>query len=264
MKFSLLFYFAFVGSITAQVSKGFVLSSTDGSPVIGALLLSERDSVLGYTDAKGFFEVPCTADRICKISAFGYDGKDLRLPCGVTEIRILLKESILDDIHLEEVVLVHKIPLLEEFAVRNIRKLDVYTDPNAYGDVMRAVSNLASSTATDENAELSLRGTSMQHSPLFLNGVPIAKPFKGSDALSGIGTFSVLSTQMMEKINVYASNPPLGLGHSSGGAVEAYTLHELRKKELDISLTMSGGGLYFADHYKDTKSFFQLFSNGMY
>ena len=104
------------------------------------------------------------------------------------------KAQTLDTVHLQEVVLTHrKTPILKDFSIKEVKRLDVYNNPNTFGDILRAAANLPSSTETEESAEISIRGTGSNQSVLFFNNVPIYKSFRGTNTIAGLSTFSNLA-----------------------------------------------------------------------
>lgn len=173
------------------------------------------------------------------------------------------KAQTLDTVHLQEVVLTHrKTPILKDFSIKEVKRLDVYNNPNTFGDILRAAANLPSSTETEESAEISIRGTGSNQSVLFFNNVPIYKSFRGTNTIAGLSTFSVLNTQTVKSLNVFSGNPPLYLGHSSGGLIEAHTVESLEGRNATFSIGISTVGGYYADKYAPNKtSFFQVFTN---
>ena len=173
------------------------------------------------------------------------------------------KAQTLDTVHLQEVVLTHrKTPILKDFSIKEIKRLDVYNNPNTFGDILRAAATLPSSSETEESAEISIRGTGSNQSVLFFNNVPIYKSFRGTNTIAGLSTFSVLNTQTVKSLNVFSGNPPLYLGHSSGGLIEAHTVESLERRNATFSIGISTIGGYYADKYAPNKtSFFQVFTN---
>ncbi|MEM7660407.1 MAG: TonB-dependent receptor plug domain-containing protein, partial [Bacteroidota bacterium] len=84
------------------------------------------------------------------------------------------------------------------------------------------ITALPASTNADESANPALRGSASARSRVIFNGVPIYNPVRSSQ-LNGLGLFSIFNTELVEQQNVYASNPPLTYGNSSGGLVEIIT-----------------------------------------
>ncbi|MDO4880818.1 MAG: hypothetical protein Q3983_06020 [Capnocytophaga sp.] len=249
-------------SIKAQKIEGFVFSEKDSLPIEGAILLDEKGSLLTYSDASGKFFLEKNI-RHFSVSALGFFTKKINLSETNEAITLfLIEDNELENIHLEEVVVHYKTPTLREFSLQEMSKIEVYNNPNSYGDAIRATTLLPSSTATEESAEISIRGTGVNNSILFFNNVPIYKSFRGTDAIPGVGTFSVINTQTMKSLNVFSGNPPLYFGHSSGGLIETHTIEELKQKQISFSVNMSNLGGYFANKYQPNKeSFFQIFVN---
>ena len=74
-----------------------------------------------------------------------------------------------------------------------------------------------------------MRGGSADRSRVFINGSPVLNPVRnGQD--NGMGNFSILNTEIIDKQYVYASNPPLIYGNSSAGIVDIETNKNLQLK----------------------------------
>jgi hypothetical protein len=71
------------------------------------------------------------------------------------ELHIRLKEKAMS---LQEVTIVARQPISEEFASQKLNQLDIYQNPTANADPLKAIVMLPASTTTDESANPSLRG----------------------------------------------------------------------------------------------------------
>ena len=126
------------------------------------------------------------------------------------------------NINLNEVVLTYKDPISIQFSVNKLSSLDVYLNPLANGDPLKAIALLPSSTNINENSNPVLRGSSANRSSVILNGVPIINPIKNSQ-VNSVGNFSLFNTEIIDKQYIYASNPPLTYGGASAGLIEIET-----------------------------------------
>lgn len=160
---------------------------------------------------------------------------------------------------LQEVIVLGRNPISERFSVTKIEKLDIYFNPTARGDALNAIQILPASTNTDETANPVLRGGDADRSRVYLNGAPILNPVRNSQS-NGLGNFSLLNTEIIEKQYVYASNPPLTYGNSSAGIVEIETNQQLNNNGLQLSLALSNIGLMFNKKLSD-KIFLQAYGN---
>ncbi|MEM9847260.1 MAG: TonB-dependent receptor [Bacteroidota bacterium] len=132
--------------------------------------------------------------------------------------------------------------IAEEFSVQQLERLDIYKNPIAAADPLRAITVLAASTNTEESANPSLRGSNSARTRVLLNGVPIYKPVRNSQ-INGLGNFSLFNTELMEEMTVYAGNPPLIYGNASAGAVELNTREELYRSSTQIALSLANVGV---------------------
>ena len=173
----------------------------------------------------------------------------------------IVKDSIKTNI-LNEIILVAKNPISEKFSVTKVEKLDIYFNPVSNGDPLKAITILPSSTNIEETANPTLRGGSADRSRVYINGSPILNPVRnGQD--NGLGNFSLLNTEIIDKQYVYASNPPLTYGNSSAGIVEIETNKNLKINNIQISTALSNiGFLVNKDLSKDV--FFQLYANNQF
>lgn len=205
------------------------------------------------------FSVEKTQDLLV-ISFIGYETKTLQLSklLLTKELIITLKE---DSQMLSEIIIRAQDPISEKFSVTKIKKLDIYFNPVAQADPLKAITILPASTTTDETANPSLRGSSPDRTRVMLNGVPIYTPVRSSQ-LNNQGFFSLFSTEIIDKQYVYASNPPLTYGNTSAGLVEIQTLKNLSHNQRQLSLSIGAAGFFLSQQLKkNEENFFQLYGN---
>ena len=106
----------------------------------------------------------------------------------------------------------------EEFSIKKIEQLEIYTNPNAKADPLLAVNSLPAATTLDESANISLRGSSPAQTGIFLNDVPVYDAVRFAQ-LNGIGTFSIFNASIIQALQVFPSNPPLEFGNTSAGLI---------------------------------------------
>lgn len=152
-----------------------------------------------------------------------------------------------------------KTPISEQYAVRQLEKLEIYLNPLSQGDPLKATTTLPSSTTDDESASPSLRGSSEDRSRVILNGVPIYRPVRNTQ-FNGIGNFSIFNTELVDKLFVYASNPPLTYGNTSAGLIEIETTKKLESNQIQLSATLASVGAFISQKLNE-KVFVQAFSN---
>lgn len=171
---------------------------------------------------------------------------------------ILLKE---DAQSLEEIIITARDPISEQFSVVKMDVLkDVYFNPVAQGDPLKAITILPASTTTDETANPSLRGSSSNRSRVMLNSVPIYNPVRAGN-LNNMGFFSLFNPEIIDRQYVYASNPPLTYGNTSAGLVEIQTKKALNVNQLQLSAGLAGLGVFLSQNIKKDTSFIQVYSN---
>lgn len=164
-----------------------------------------------------------------------------------------------DTAELKNVIIVSKNPIAEKFSVIKIEKLDIYFNPLSKGDPLNAIQILPASTNTDETANPVLRGGTADRSRVYLNGSAVLNPVRNAQN-TGLGNFSLLNTEIINKEYVYASNPPLIYSNSSAGLVEIETNKKLDYDNIQVSVALSNIGLMLNKRI-NKKIFFQAYGN---
>lgn len=220
---------------------GIVLDEHTGEGLPGANVHSYNNSALGTTtDTSGKFELRLDKADSIVISFIGYRDKVIQIT-QECELIIHLTSS---ETNLNEVVIQVEKLIAEEFIIKKINKLEIYTNPSAKADPLLAVNSTPSATTTDESANISLRGSSPAETGIFLNNVPINGAVRYSQ-LNGIGTFSIFNTALISQVQVYPGNPPLEFGNTTSGAIALYTEDALPEKNSNtVSTTLSSYGFY--------------------
>lgn len=231
----------------------------DETPLFAARVWWQSQPEQGQlTDMQGRFRLPRPAGPDTLHASFtGYAA--LRQPWtpGTDSLRLRMQ---LQERTLEAVAIQARKPISEQFSVRALKRLDIYLNPQAAGDPLRAITALPASTNADESANPSLRGSSAERSRVIYNGVPIYNPVRSSQ-LNGLGLFSIFNTELVETQYVYASNPPLTYGNSSGGLVEIVTPTQgYNNFQLSTSLA-SVGGFLTRKAGKQQKALVKVFGN---
>ncbi|MEM6804710.1 MAG: TonB-dependent receptor [Bacteroidota bacterium] len=229
--------------------------------IFGANILLQKDKSQGaISDLQGRFELIISDKQDSLIISFiGFEEKKLGLEKVnfEEELNIYLKRK---DFALESIEIYAQDPITEQFSTVKLEKMDIYLNPVAQGDPLKAITALPASTTIDESANPSLRGSAADRSRVVLNGVPIYNPVRASQ-LNNQGFFSIFNPEIIDKQYVYASNPPLTYGNSSAGLVEINTLNQLSLNQVQFSTGLSNLGVFLSRKIKEKRSFVQLYSN---
>ncbi|NRB54195.1 MAG: carboxypeptidase-like regulatory domain-containing protein [Saprospiraceae bacterium] len=233
----------------------------NGTPVFAANVYPKNAPEQGtITDFDGRFELSLTFkfDTLV-VSYIGFDSQfiALRNKDDKEELTIKLQRAAQS---LAMITIKGSDPISSQFSVQKLDKMDVYLNPVAQGDPLKAITILPASTTTDESANPSLRGSSADRSRVILNGVPIYNPVRSSQ-LNNQGFFSIFNPEIIEEMQVYASNPPLIYGNSSAGLVDIQTSQSLRENQFQLSAHLTGAGLFLSRQLKQDSSFLQAYSN---
>lgn len=244
-----------------QVTLTGLVKNDSSEPIFAANVYLHSTPEIGVTtgfDGKFSIEVP-SANELIVISYIGYEPKNINLKTiDITKpiLIILVKNNQV----LDEIVLTAVDPISEQFSVTKLEKLDIYLNPVAQGDPLKAITTLPASTTTNETANPSLRGSSADRSRVVLNGVPVYNPVRASQ-LNNQGFFSLFNTEIVDKMYVYASNPPLTYGNTSAGLVEIETIKNINNNQLQLSASLASTGFFLTQEVKKEVSFLQMYAN---
>ncbi|MDC9721233.1 MAG: carboxypeptidase-like regulatory domain-containing protein [Urechidicola sp.] len=246
----------------AQHSLTGTVQDKKGNPVFAAnVYLKSTPEKGATTDFEGKFSLTLdNINDILVISYLGFQTQEILLTSidFNKPLVILLKENAQS---LEEVIITARDPISEQFSVVKMSMLkDVYLNPVAQGDPLKAITILPASTTTDETANPSLRGSSPNRSRVMLNGVPIYNPVRAT-SLSNMGFFSLFNPEIIDRQYVYASNPPLTYGNTSAGLVEIQTKKDLNVNQLQLSAGLASLGVFLSQNIKKDTSFIQAYGN---
>lgn len=250
-------------SLQGQTMKGKVTNSR-GEPVTGVSIWIQGSTAGTQTDEEGYFTLSAEASDLRKdtvvFTCLGFETvkRPLSSMQPDTELQLRLRES---DKRLEEVTVQSRRPVSEEFSVQKISQLEIYRNPAANADPLKAVTLLPASTNTDESANPSLRGSSADRSRVIVNGVPVNSPVRFSQ-LNNIGDFSLFNTAMLSREYIYASNPPLAFGNSTAGVIEIETYSgDMKKSSTQATLSLGSVGGMRNQRLNSDSNYVQLYGN---
>jgi hypothetical protein len=247
----------------SQEVKGII--KDNGNPVFAAsVYLKNNSGISTSADLDGFFtlninNIPINDTLV--ISFLGYESVEIPLKQIDYNKNLVINLKMQDNI-LSEVQVTLNTTLSREFAIQKVSKLDIYTNPGSSGDALKMVASLPVATNDNENANPELRGSSANMSRVLLNNVPIYEPVKNTQ-IDGMGGFSLFNTELIDNMEIYASNPPLIYGNATAGIVRIDTKQTLEKTQSQISLSLANIGLLHS-HKIRKKAFLQLYSNMQY
>lgn len=162
-------------------------------------------------------------------------------------------------------LIVRRVPsVARAYSVKELTRMQLYNLPSASGDILRAVTMMGSTTNLADGADPEFRGSGSSLSRVVLNEVPIYRPVRNMQ-LNGLGNFSLFQTELIDKQNIYPSNPPLIYGNATAGVVEINTLRRLRSPSLMLNLSMASLGVFYAQPLgKLGANFVQTYANWQY
>ncbi len=234
-----------------------VVTDEQGDPLYAVQVICKSDSSKGaLTDLSGKFSLELTGcgDTLC-FYYLGFESRCVAVNMS-SKAPIVLRGGVLG---LREVVVTAKDPISEKFSVVKLEKLEIYQNPVSAGDPLKAITIVPASTNADETADPALRGSSADRSRVLLNGIPIRNPVRNGQ-FNGLGNFSLFNTELVEKLYIYASNPPLTFSNTSAGAVDIQTRSELSENEIQVSAGLAAAGV-MVQHKLGDIGFMQGFAN---
>jgi len=237
--------------------RGVVLNQ-QREPLMAAHVYWQKQPSLGtFTDIQGRFTLPFStvADSL-RISLLGYEETGLQPQPGAQPLEIFLSAT---EYELSALLVEGKDPISDAFLLTKQEQLDIYLNPVAAADPLRALINLPASTNTSESANPELRGSSADRSRVLVNGVPIYRPVRNTQ-INGIGNFSLFNTELLQHQYVYPTNAPLTRGNSTAGAVAIETVKELPQNYTQLSLGLANAGVLRGQRL-DEHNFFQVYTN---
>lgn len=231
-------------TVLAQCKKvnGQVLDQQTGEVLPGATVRFYANAVVktNNTDSFGKFELASMEVDSLIVSFIGYEDRLIRVT-GSCEFVIELTSSEMD---LNETLIQAERLIAEEFVLKKITKLEIYTNPSAKADPLLAVNSMPSATTIDESATISLRGSSPTETGVFLNNVPINDAVRYAQ-LNGIGTFSIFNTALISQVQVYPGNPPLEFGSTTSGLIALTTDENIPNKNSNtVSVSLANIGFH--------------------
>ena len=264
--FCVVFVFWGIPSIVnaQEITISGTLTDTKGGPIAYANIYLEHNVEIGtLTDYDGSYTFVIKTSEFngnstLKIvfSALGFKTKKIALENKSKEGFVVVLES--ETQILDEVVLSLESNATKEYTVLELNKIDIYSNPTANADPLLALQIYPYSTATDETANPSFRGSNADRSRVMLNGVPVFNPVRNNQ-INGLGNFSLFNTEIVDKQLIFPSNPPLIYGNSSAGLVEIETSKEVTNTS-QVSLSLASAGFLISRNLDDN-NFIQLYGN---
>ncbi len=224
---------------TSLTINGRVLDATTQEPLPGANVYALSDWRNGSsTNEQGRFSLTVAANDTLMVTFVGY--REQLVPVDPTNLELVVKMTAFAQ-DMEAITVRASSLAAEEFSIKKIEQLEIYTNPNAKADPLLAVNALPAATTLDESANISLRGSSPAQTGIFLNDVPIYDAVRFAQ-LNGIGTFSIFNASLIRQLQVFPSNPPLEFGNTSAGLISLQTVDRLPERASG-SLTLSPANL---------------------
>jgi hypothetical protein len=258
----LFFFLAFVGCSTLAFTQsritvqGKVVDEVTDELLAGANVYPLSDWQRGTsTDNEGRFSLEVAASDTLMVTFIGYQAQWVPAAHVGEVIELTPNAQNMEAVTIEASSLV-----AEEFSIKKIEQLEVYTNPNAKADPLLAVNSLPAATTLDESASVSLRGSSPAETGIFLNDVPVYDAVRFAQ-LNGIGTFSIFNTALIQQLHVFPSNPPLEFGNTSAGLISLQTIDRVPERtSISAAISPANIGVY-AYLPAGSSSAMSLFSN---
>jgi len=167
----ILLFLTSINIISAQFSiEGNVKDAETGEILIGANIFLASDFSIGsQSDLEGNFSFNIKEENgTLVVSYIGYKDQIIEFTNTDSPIQIAMQAKVNT---MEQVVVKGSKLTGQVFAVEKIDQLEVYLNPSAQADVLKAVQSNAAATTIDETANVSLRGSPASETGIFLNNV---------------------------------------------------------------------------------------------
>ena len=231
------------------------------SPIINETIICTQDSTQrSISNIDGLFELNhIKKGDTLRVSHFLYESLSIPIISLQPQdtIKIILTEK---SQSLDEVVVRGVVPIARRFSASKMTEMDIYQNPIAQGDPLKAITGLAASTSTSEMANPEFRGSPAGYATVTLNKVPIDNPVRYSQ-LNNQGLFSLFHPSMIDTQWVYPSNPPITMGRTLSGLVDIRTKERMYRNSTYFSLGIGGVGAVLSRKLSNEENFVQLYSN---
>ncbi|GAB5550437.1 MAG: hypothetical protein Sapg2KO_00280 [Saprospiraceae bacterium] len=225
-------------------------------PIMAANVFCQNNPNQGtYTNEDGGFSLEGACDTLV-VSFIGYQNQKIAIKEFQNGLVIRLSGQSID---LDILEIKASRNVSQEFSSIELTPLEIYLNPNAAADPLKAITTLPYSTNDDETANPALRGSAPNRSRVFLNGVPVERPVRNAQ-LDGVGFFSIFNTALLDRQVVYPSNPPLNFGNASAGIVELETASQSELSDFRITAGMANLGGQMTKGFGE-KGLFQAYGN---
>lgn len=232
----------------------------NGHPLLAVNVYCQNDHTIGtITDEDGNFNLEISGNNCdsLTVSYLGFQSISLATPSLGNKIDSIYLAPISSSLIQVEVKAAQNLP--QEFTVMEMSQMDIYLNPSASADPLKAITTLPYSTNEDETANPALRGSAANRTKVYLNGLPIDRPVKNAQ-LDGVGFFSLFNTALLEKQFIYPSNPPLNFGNASAGIVELETATSTDYDNIQFSAGLANVGIQLTKGFSE-KGLLQVYGN---
>lgn len=204
--------FFVAGAFGADIT-GRVLDAATGEPVAKALVRASAETVTGDD---GRFSLNGTGSL--QVSSVGYRPFRMDLTGGEGDLEIRLVPDTLrrtDSLRVSGQVFPPEVSL--DLAGSELRNLaSVLAD-----DPLRAVQGLPGVTSNDDfQSQPSLRGASFDRLGVYLDGVLLHSPFHTVQGEVGAGSLTLLSSDMLEQLELHSGPVPAPFADRAAGAID--------------------------------------------
>ncbi len=219
-----------------------MLDASTNEPIHRASLRAGAETATG---PDGRFTLQSTSDQL-QVTCVGYRPFVLKLAAGAAELEIRL---VPDTLRRTESVDVAAGPFAPEptpsinLAGGELRNLaSVLAD-----DPLRAVQGLPGVTSNDDfTAQISLRGAGFARLGVYLDGVVLHSPFHTVQGEPGAGSLTLLSSDMLDQVELHAGPIPPQFADRTAGAIDMrYRDGDRRRRFVRAAVSASNANASF-------------------
>lgn len=210
--------------IKAQLPISGTVADRQGNPIANVHIAFTGTEPV-FTNQAGRFEISCPDDSagcFADFTCVGYMPKRLWLYKGERDVEIILTDNV---IALNEItVKPHKYGRYSDYSAQIVKMnaFDIYTNPQALGDVIGSMTILPGVQRNDNDGRLIIQGGATDETKIFVDGLMLFNPY--SLEQKNVSVRSRLSPDLFNGVALQSSGYGAQFGNALSGILQLNTL----------------------------------------